>query len=70
MTISIYTFKNTSDIYADMNGVFYRADNDRPIPTCYHNGRIAVRNGSKRYGIKKLRSNAVKTTKEIIDTPF
>jgi hypothetical protein len=70
MTISIYKFKNTDDIYADMCGKFYRTKDDRPIPTCYHNGRIAVRNGTKRYGIKKLRKNAVKATREIIDTPF
>jgi len=70
MTIDIYKFKHTSDIYADINGVFYHSITDKPLPTCYHNGRVAVRNGTKRYGIKRLRKNAVKSTKEINDTPF
>ena len=70
MQIEVYTFKTTKDIYADMAGQFFRASDDKPIKIIYHCGRIAVRDRNKIYGIKKLRANAVKSTKEIIDTPF
>ena len=70
MTIDIYAFRNTADIYADASGNFFRSKDDKPLPTCYHNGRIAVRDGVKRYGIKRLRSNAIKTTKKIDLCPF
>lgn len=70
MEIQIYTFKTTKEIYADMSGQFFRSSDDRPIPTIYHAGRVAVRDKNKIYGIKKLRSNAIKTTKEVINLPF
>lgn len=70
MQTIIYTFKNAPEIYADAKGQFFRMSDERPIPTIYHAGRIAVRNKNKIYGIKKLRSNAIKTTKTIIECPF
>jgi hypothetical protein len=70
MNIEIYKFKHTDEIYSDMKGVFYRFKDDKPIPICYQNGRIAIRDRNKFYGIKRLRKNAYKTTKELIDIPF
>jgi len=57
-------------IYADMFGKFWAKQTDRFIDTKYYNGRICIQFEGKRYGIKKLRKNAVKATREIIDTPF
>lgn len=70
MQIEIYTFKHTAEIYSDMTGQFFRSSDDRPIKTIYHAGRIAVRDRNKIYGIKRLRKNAVKTIKQIVDCPF
>lgn len=70
MQIEIYTFTHAPEIYADMSGNFFRVIDDRPIKTTYHMGRIAVRDKNKIYGIKRLRKNAIKTTKQIIDCPF
>ena len=66
----IYTFPHAPEIYSDSKGQFYRTSDERPIPTTYQNGRIAVRNKNKYYGIKRLRSVAIKTEREIIETPF
>lgn len=69
--IEIYEFPNYApELYADSKGNFWRKDNDRFVDTKYYNGRICVQVGNKRYGIKKLRSTAVKTQREIINLPF
>lgn len=70
METIIYTFKHAPQIYADSNGDFFRASDDRPIPTIYHAGRVAVRDKNKIYGIKRLRKNAIKTTKQISQCPI
>ena len=70
MTVLIYRFKSTSDIYADISGNFFRMKDDKPLKICYHAGRLAVRDGVKRYGLKRLRQNAIKSEKEMIDCPF
>ena len=66
--LSIYIFTHAPEIYSDMTGQFFRKLDEKPIPTTYQNGRIAVRDGNKFYGIKRLRKNAIK--KEIELTPF
>jgi hypothetical protein len=68
--ITIYKFHHTSDIYADESGNFFRSSDDKLLKKVYHNGRIAIRDGTKYYGIKRLRKNAYKSEKEIIDCPF
>lgn len=68
--LSIYAFRHTSDIYADMNGNFFRMKDDKPVKKIFHAGRIAIRDKNKIYGIKRLRKNAVKTIKEIEICPF
>ena len=68
--VSIYRFSHTPDIYSDMDGRFFRMIDDRPLKTCYHSRRIAVRDGMKIYGIKRLRKNAYKSEKEVSDCPF
>lgn len=70
MEIEIYTFPHAPEIYADSAGDFFRASDDRPIPTVYHCGRVAVRDKNKIYGIKRLRSTAVKNTRIVSDCPF
>ena len=70
METIIYTFKHAPGIYADSYGQFFRVLDERPIPTIYHAGRIAVRDKNKIYGIKRLRSTAIKTTRVISDCPF
>jgi len=70
MTIEIYTFKTTNEIYSDMNGNFYRMSDDLPLPKVYQNGRIAIRDKNKFYGIKRLRLSAIKSNKELKDCPF
>ena len=67
---TIFTFTHAPEIYADFKGQFYRTKDELPIPTIYHSGRIAVRDKNKIYGIKKLRLNAIKTTKTINECPF
>ncbi len=62
--------KYAPEIYADSFGKFWDKKTDRLIDTKYYNGRICVQYGAKRYGIKKLRANAVKATKQIDDIPF
>lgn len=68
--IEIYTFAHAPKIYANTQGQFFRVSDDRPIKTIYHAGRIAVRDNNKIYGIKRLRTAAVKTIKIINDCPF
>jgi len=70
MTIEIYTFKTTNEIYSDMKGNFYRMSDDLPLPKVYQNGRIAIRDKNKFYGIKRLRKNAIHSQKQINDCPF
>lgn len=70
METIIYNFAHAPEIYADRNGNFFRHSDERPIPKIYHAGRIAVRDKNKIYGIKRLRSNAIKSTKVITDNPF
>jgi len=70
-TQTVYEFPNYApDIYADSSGKFWRKDNHRFLDTKYYNGRICVQLGNKRYGLKRLRATAIKTTKEVIDTTF
>lgn len=69
-TETIYTFAHAPEIYSDSNGQFYRTSDDRPIPTTYQGGRIAVRDRNKFYGIKRLRSTALRKQREIIKLPF
>ena len=69
-TQTIFTFSHAPEIYADLSGQFFRMADDKPIKTTYHAGRIAVRDKAKIYGIKRLRSNAIKTTKKIDVCPF
>jgi hypothetical protein len=68
--VSIYRFRHASEIYSDMKGNFFRMDNDKPLKVCYHSRRIAIRDGVKIYGVKRLRKNAYKSEKEISDCPF
>ena len=69
--ITIFEFPTyAQELYADANGKFWRKDNDIFVDTKYYNGRICVQIGKKRYGIKKLRLNAIKTTKTINECPF
>lgn len=70
-TQTVYEFPNYApEIYSDEKGKFWRKDNDRFIDTKYYNGRICVQVDNKRYGIKKLRANAIKSTKVINECPF
>ena len=59
----VYIFVHAPAIYSNIKGQFFRTSDDKPIPTTYQNGRIAVRDKNKFYGIKRLRLNAVKTTR-------
>lgn len=69
--ITVYEFPNYApEIYADLKGKFFCNMTDKFIDTKYYNGRICVQYGTKRYGIKKLRANVIKSTKEIPDLPF
>lgn len=70
MQIEIYTFDYAPNIYADASGRFFRMKDDAPLKKIYHNGRIAIRDKNKIYGIKRLRNKAVKGIKEINDFPF
>ena len=67
--VSIYRFSHTSEVYSNMKGEFFRMSDDLPLKLCYHSRRVAVRDGVKIYGIKRLRKNAYKS-KEIPDCPF
>ncbi|MGL4855193.1 MAG: hypothetical protein ACRC37_08095 [Lentisphaeria bacterium] len=68
--ISVYIFKHAPEIYSDLNGKFFRIDNEKPLKIIYHSGRIAVRDNNKIYGIKKLRINAIKYQIEKPINPF
>lgn len=68
---TVYEFGSYApEIYADEQGKFWDKKTDRLIDTKYYNGRVCVQFGVKRYGIKKLRMNAIKLTKKIIEIPF
>jgi hypothetical protein len=68
--LTIYTFSHAPEIYADESGNFFRMSDDRPLKKVYHNGRIAIRDKTKYYGIKRLRANSIKSTKDVNDCPF
>lgn len=68
--MTIYQFKNTDEIYSDESGNFFKMSDDMPLKKVYHNGRIAVRDKTKYYGLIKLRKNAYKSQKEIMELPF
>jgi hypothetical protein len=68
--LTIYIFSHAPEIYADEQGNFFRVADDKPLKKVYHNGRIAVRDKTKYYGIKRLRKNAIKSEKEINNCPF
>lgn len=70
MEAIIYNFPHAPEIYADEEGNFFRHSDRRPIPKIYHAGRIAVRDGNRIYGIKRLRKAAIKSAMDIIDAPF
>jgi hypothetical protein len=68
--ISVYLFKNAPEIFSDLNGKFFRVDSRKELKIIYHSGRIAIRDGNKIYGIKKLRANAIKSQIEEVANPF
>jgi len=70
-TQTVYEFPEYApNIYADEQGKFWDKLTDRLIDTKYYNGRICLQLGSKRYGLKKLRATAIKTTRVVSDCPF
>ena len=66
----IYKFKHTQEIYSDEKGNFFRCIDNCPLNKVYQNGRIAIRDGNKFYGIKRLRENAYKTEIDEYINPF
>jgi hypothetical protein len=64
----MYMFKGIDGLYADNKGNFFF--HNRPAPTVYNNGSLAVRVGKTKYGIKKLRTIAYVSFIEIVALPF
>jgi hypothetical protein len=64
----IYTFPSVPGLVALLDGSFEY--NNRPVRKIYNNGSLSVLCGQKKKGIIKLRKEAVKSTREIINIPF
>ena len=64
----IYRFKGIEDLHADENGnFFFRNKRAKKI---VNNGSLAVLAGRTKYGIKKLRTLAYKTSVQVEECPF
>jgi hypothetical protein len=64
----IYRFKGIEDLYADMDGNFFYKG--KPAKKMYNNGTVAIKCGTTKRGLIKLRTLAYKSSMEIEDLPF
>ena len=63
-----YSFNPYFDGYFQ-DGNFYNK-NGLLLKQKYYNGRVCINDKNKRYGIKKLRTFAIKTEAKLIKLPF
>lgn len=68
LTVTMYLFMPYFDGYFQ-EGNFYSKDG-KLLRQRYYNGRVCINCNGKRYGVKKLRSFAVRKEVERFEMPF
>lgn len=69
--IEVFIFPNYApEIYSDMKGRFFSIKGQTPLSFYNNNGCKSVLFNGKKYGMKKLRNDAVKSIIKIQRIPF